>query len=163
MNYQIIDNVLPEESFLKIKNSILCHNFPWNLTPVVTDEGENLSLTSSYYFTHIFWEGFHVEQQSQMFVPLLDKLECNSLVRIKANLYPSTETIAHHDSHTDFCFPHKGALFYLNNNNGLTVLDDGTEVESKENRLLIFDPSKPHNSTTCTDDKCRVNVNFNFF
>ena len=37
------------------------------------------------------------------------------------------------------------------------------KIESIENRLLIFDASVPHHSTTCTDDKCRVNVNFNFF
>jgi len=61
-----------------------------------------------------------------------------------------------------FEFPHRGAIFYLNTNNGLTVVNN-QEVESIENRLLLFDPTVPHHSTTCTDDKCRVNVNFNFF
>ena len=28
---------------------------------------------------------------------------------------------------------------------------------------MEIDASKPHNSTTCTNDKCRVNVNFNYF
>jgi len=46
---------------------------------------------------------------------------------------------------------------------GLTVLEDTIEIKSIENRLLLFDASVPHHSTTCTDDKCRVNVNFNFF
>lgn len=163
MNYEVIDNVLSEETFLKIKNNILCYDFHWKLSPDITDGQENLPISSSYYFTHIFWDGFYVEPQSQMFVPLMDRLKCNAMIRIKANLYPSTETIVHHNRHIDYEFPHKGALFFLNNNNGMTVLDDGTEIESRENRLLIFDPTKPHNSTTCTDDKCRVNVNFNFF
>ena len=67
------------------------------------------------------------------------------------------------DDHVDYDFPHRGAIFYLNTNNGLTILEDTIEIKSIENRLLIFDASRPHHSTTCSDDKCRVNVNFNFF
>jgi len=37
------------------------------------------------------------------------------------------------------------------------------KVESVENRLLLFDPSETHNSTSCTDEKVRVNINFNYF
>ena len=161
--YKIIDNVLPQEKFEDIKNFILDSNFPWNLTPVVTNEEENLPTTASYYFTHKFWYGFHTEPQAQVFAPILNLLGCKSMIRIKGNLYPSTETIIHHDNHIDYDYPHRGAIFYLNTNNGLTILEDKIEVESVENRLLLFDPSKPHRSTTCTDDKCRVNVNFNFF
>jgi hypothetical protein len=83
-------------------------------------------------------------------------------MRIKGNLYPSTETIVHHMDHIDYEFPHRGAIFYLNTNDGLTVVNN-QEVESIENRLLLFDPTVPHHSTTYTNDKCRVNVNFNFF
>lgn len=43
MNHKIIDNVLPEEEFLKIKNFILNPIFPWNLTPVVTNEKKKIS------------------------------------------------------------------------------------------------------------------------
>jgi len=161
--YKIIDNFLPEDEFLQIKNSILNHSFPWNLTPVVTNEKENLPTFASYYFTHEFWSGFHTEPQAQIFAPILNKIQCHSMMRIKGNLYPSTETIVHHDNHVDYEFSHCGAIFYLNTNNGLTILEDKIEVESIENRLLLFDPSKPHRSTTCTDDKCRVNINFNFF
>jgi len=161
--YKIIDNSLPKEDFEEIKNLILSPLFPWNFTPFVTYKKENLPIPASYYFTHHFWSGFHAEPESQVFTPILNLLECKALLRIKSNLYPSTETIVHHDYHVDYDFPHKGAIFYLNTNNGLTVLEDGTEIKSIENRLLLFDSSKPHRSTTCSDDKCRVNVNFNYF
>ena len=163
MTYQIIDNVLPQDEFQKIKDFILNSNFPWNLTPVVTNDKENLPINASYYFTHLFWEGFNTEPQAQVFAPLLNIMNCRAMMRIKGNLYPSTESIVHHDNHIDYDFPHRGAIFYLNTNNGLTVLEDKINIESIENRLLLFDPSKPHRSTTCTDDKCRVNVNFNYF
>lgn len=161
--HRIIDNVLSSEDFENIKNFILNSNFPWNLTPVVTNEKENLPITASYYFTHEFWSGFNTEPQAQVFAPLLNIMECKAIMRIKGNLYPSTEIIVHHDNHIDYEFSHKGAIFYLNTNNGLTILEDKIEVESIENRLLLFDASKPHRSTTCSDDKCRVNINFNYF
>jgi uncharacterized protein (UPF0248 family) len=162
MTYQIFDNVLPEEDFQNIKNSMLNPNFPWNYTPVVSNKKENLPISASYYFTHQFWSGFQTEPESHVFAPILNQIECHAVMRIKGNLYPSTETIVHHMDHIDYEFPHRGAIFYINTNNGLTVID-GKEVESIENRLLLFDPTIPHHSTTCTNDKCRVNVNFNFF
>lgn len=163
MTFQIIDNFLNQEEFLKIKNSILNPKFSWNLTPSVSNLDEKLKVTSSYYFTHLFYSGFYVDSNSFIFVTILNQLEVKSLIRIKANLYPSTETIVHHIDHIDYEFPHRGAIFYLNTNNGLTILQDDTKIESVENRILLFDPSVPHNSTTCTDDKCRVNINFNYF
>lgn len=163
MNYKIIDNALPQKQFKDIKDLLINLNFPWNLTTSVVKKEENLPIVASYYFTHNFWERFHIEPQARVFAPILDILECKSMLRIKANLYPSTETIMHHDNHRDYDYPHKGAIYYLNTNNGITVLENKIEVNSVENRLLIFDPFKPHHSTTCTDDKCRMNVNFNYF
>ena len=161
--YEIIDNFLTQDKFIKVKNSILNSEFSWNLTPWVSNLEENLKITSSYYFTHIFYSGLYVDPQSHVFVDILNQLEVKSLIRIKANLYPSTDNIEYQSEHIDYDYPHKGAIFYLNTNNGLTILEDKVEVESIENRLLLFDSSKPHTSTTCTDTKCRINVNFNYF
>ena len=163
MNYKIIDNALSQEEFNLFKENILNDDFPWNLTTVITNEKEVLPTYASFYFTHVFWDGFYTEPAAQMFAPLLNLMDCHALMRIKANCYPSTPEIITHDNHVDYDFPHKGAIYYLNSNNGLTILEDKIEVESIENRLLLFDPSKPHTSTTCTDTKCRINVNFNYF
>jgi len=163
MNYKIIDDVFPKEIFENIKEFMINPDFPWNLTPVITNEKEVLPIYASFYFTHMFWDGFNIEPESQFFTPLLNVMDCRAVMRIKANCYPSTPETIVHDSHVDYEFPHKGAIFYLNTNNGLTILEDKVEVESIENRLLLFDPSKMHTSTTCTDDKCRININFNYF
>ena len=53
-------------------------------------------------------------------------------------------------------------IFFVNSNDGFTILDDDTMIESVENRILFFDSSKLHNSTNCTNEKVRVNINFNF-
>lgn len=161
--YKIIDNFLTQDKFLKVKNSILNPEFSWNLTPCVSNLNENLKITSSYYFTHLFYSGLYVNPNSHIFIDILNQLEVKSLIRIKANLYPSTDNIEYQTEHIDYDYSHKGAIFYLNTNDGFTILEDETKIESIENRILLFDSFKPHNSTTCTNDKCRVNVNFNYF
>jgi hypothetical protein len=160
--FEVIDNFLPQEDFDKIKNFVLNPNFSWNLTPIVSNDKESLPIISSYYFYHEFWSGFHVEKEAQIFAPILNQIECRAIIRIKGNLYPSTEILMHHMDHIDYEFSHKGAIFYINTNDGFTVID-GKEVESIENRLLLFDPSIIHHSTTCTNEKYRININFNFF
>jgi hypothetical protein len=95
--------------------------------------------------------------------PIKQMLKIKSLMRIKVNNYPRTSKLIHHKNHMDYPFKHKGALFYVNDCDGLTVLEDGTEIESVANRLLLFDASKPHHSTTTTNKPRRININFNYF
>ena len=99
----------------------------------------------------------------ELVVPLVEQLQPKSLMRVKANLYPSTETILEHDPHIDDDFSHKGAVYFVNTNNGYTTTNDNTKVPSVENSVLLFDPSEPHFSSTCTDDKFRVTINVNYF
>lgn len=153
--YKIFDDFLSESQFLEIKNFILNSEFSWNLTPNVSNLQENLKTTSSYYFTHLF-------ETYEIFDALLKKLNPSKVIRIKANLYPSTEKIERHSNHIDYDYENIGAIYYLNTNDGLTILEDTIEVASIRNRLLLFDGSREHCSTTCTNDKCRVNVNLNF-
>jgi hypothetical protein len=84
------------------------------------------------------------------------------LIRIKGNVYLNTKTKITHEKHVDYNYPHKGAIYYINTNNGKTILNDEVEIDSIENRLLIFNPSIPHSSTSTTDSKFRMNINFNY-
>jgi len=67
-----------------------------------------------------------------------------------------------HGQHVDYDFPSHAAIYSLNTCNGFTRLQDGTKVDSIANRLLIFDGSEVHNSSTTTDQKGRYNINFNY-
>lgn len=164
MTFEIIDNFLTEDELKSINEVIFNVGFNWNFTPHVSSLNEiDDKIMGSYYFTHTFYSKFHAEDLCPVFSPILNKINVRALIRIKGNLYTSTEKLIHHYDHRDYPFEHRGAIFYLNTNDGLTVLEDGTEVKSIKNRILLFDPSKPHHSTTCTDAQCRINVNFNFF
>ena len=162
MEYNIVDNLLPTAVFDSIRNHIMGFDFPWFYQDDVT--GSEQGNRSSFYFTHQFVNESSLNSSYYSIIsPLVSKINPSSLIRIKSNLYPNLGREIENEWHTDYDYSHKGAIFYINDNNGYTILEDGTKIESRANRILFFDPSKKHKSTHCTDVKCRVNINFNYF
>lgn len=164
LEYKIIDNALPKDAFFKIKDLLLpmgAGEFPWYFTSPIADEYDVEG--GGYYFTHNFYNNLEASNWFGLVKPILDILQPNALMRVKGNLYNSTASRVTHTPHKDHDFDHKGAIFSVNTNDGATILADGTEVESVENRLLLFNPSELHSSTSCTNTLCRVNINFNYF
>ena len=101
----------------------------------------------------------------QIVEPIVKYLNPESLIRIKANLIPKTEFRHVFEYHTDTLSKSNGrktAIYYVNSNNGVTILEDGTEIESIGNRLVIFDQKISHTGTTCTNEKVRCLINFNY-
>ena len=86
-----------------------------------------------------------------------------ALNRMKLNLYPRTDKIEVHEPHIDYDYDHKGCLFSFNTCDGYTKLEDGTKIQSVENRALLFNPSTLHSSTSTTNAKARINININYF
>jgi hypothetical protein len=155
---EIIDNFLTEKDFEAIEKVILSEDFAWYYNDSVSYENDG----KDFYFTHMVYNSVGVRSHLyEALTPLLNKLNIDKLIRIKVNLYPKTNVIAHHNSHVDTDYQHKGAILYMNSNDGLTVLKYKS-INSIKNRVLLFDPSKPHNSTTCTDKKYRININVNY-
>jgi len=161
VNYKIIDNFLDIDIFLKIKSEILDYPyFPWFLNNSVSGENSN----DGIYFTHIFLNDNLINSEKiKILKPIINKLDFQKLIRIKANLYPKTNHLKIHNSHIDFNVPHMGCILYLNSNDGKTIINDEVEIESVENRMLFFEPHIPHKSTTCTTTDYRSNINFNYF
>ena len=160
-DYQVIDNFLDKEDFLKIKNLLESSNFPWYYQPIINNNHSEKDLNC--YFTHLFYRletGF--SNFFDITKPVIDKLKIKSLIRVKANLYPRTLKIEKHKKHIDYDFKHKGAIYYVNTNDGKTILNN-IEIDSIENRLLIFKAHLPHSSTSTTNFKKRININFNYF
>ena len=181
--YKIIDNVLSPEQFTDLTNFISGNAFPWYFNDTVAFESDEVAeknqsgvitesqQTYNFYYTHMVFDS-EVSQELidnpnpelwQKILPILYVTDMREVLRCKINNYLKTPTIIHHQQHTDYDYKHKGALFYLNTNDGLTVLEDGTEIESVANRLLLFDASIPHHSTTTSNQDRRLNINFNYF
>ena len=84
------------------------------------------------------------------------------LIRAKGNLYPNTKILHEHPMHGDLPFPHSAAILSLNTCDGYTKLKDGTKIDSVANRILLFDASNEHCSTTTTNVSARINININY-
>ena len=161
MNYEVIDNYLPQEEFEKIRDIMMGTDFPWYYNPKITFTSKD---DKSMYFTHAFYkDGLVNSNFFKLVLPLISKLNAKALIRVKGNMYPNIGSSLNNERHIDYEFEHKGAIYYINTNNGPTVLADGTKIDAVANRILFFDPNKLHNSTLCTDQKVRVNININYF
>ena len=163
MQYEVIDNFLPKEEFEAIKNFMMAEDFPWFFNNHCTDY---LTATSDqFYFYHMIWQDRCPRSQIFELIDksLVKKIGAKALIRIKANLYPNLSKNDFNQMHQDFSYTHNGAIFSINTNNGGTKLEDGTFIESVENRILFFDPSTQHQPIYCTDEKRRINININYF
>lgn len=166
MNYNIIDNFLPRDEFQHIQQVMLGSDISWYYNSAV-DMLDQYSRDNPYdfQFTHTFYKN---NRPTSSFIdlidPILKKLKPSALVRIKANLQPRTEKIILNRYHLDHdYFNGKIAIFYINTNNGYTIFNDGTKIDSVENRIIIFDGDMLHTGTTCTDQKTRCVINFMFY
>ena len=175
MKYEVIDNFLNEEDL----NSLvaLCIDtaptpeqlsvgLPWYYQSTISYPKfhERGKIEGNLFFMyHVFYQTDEGESDFYDYIrPLLEKLEVWNLLRIKANLYPNTHKLYEHQMHVDGGFPRSGALFSLNTCDGYTKLKDGTKIDSVANRIVLFDTSEYHCSTTTTDIPARVNININY-
>ncbi len=154
---KIIDNLLEEKQVLEIELEVMKDTFPWYYQNCVTYKSD----ANSYYFTHMFYLNGEQSKYFNLIIPILKKIKFKKLIRVKGNLYPNVNKVEEHPKHVDFNYPTKGALFYLNTNNGPTNVGN-KKIKSVRNRLLLFNASKEHNSITCTDAKIRLNININY-
>ena len=164
MEVKVIDNFLDQSTFENLESVIMGNEISWYYLPHVDYEDEE---GERFQFTHAFYK----DDQSRsgwfdMMLPLIDKLESKVLFRIKANLLTRTLDREVNTFHTDI--PDQWnkhfytSIFYINTNNGFTTLIDGTTVNSIANRMVTFPSGMNHLGTTCTDQKIRVVINFNY-
>ena len=175
---EIIDNFLDDSDFLPLRELMEGVEFPWYFTNYSTLESELKKDIHDYQLTHVFYmlddeAGYLVANSDNCFIlnPILKKLDCLHLMRCKANLrtiYKGEQENYPHYYHTDIHYPHwqiptLTAIFYLNTNNGYTLLKDtGQKVKCVANRLLKFDSIMKHAAVDCTDSQRRIVINFNY-
>jgi len=163
MTYEIVDNFLDKKEFDQLCNIITDWYFPWYFQSRINGAYEK-DEDNSFYLTHVLYADNKLNSDLyNHFLPLINKINPKALVRVKANCYANTPKIEVHKKHIDFPFTHKGCLYSINTCDGATILEDGTKIDSVENRALFFDPSKTHSSTSTTNAKARLNINLNYF
>ena len=172
MKPYIVDNFLSKEDFKKIVDIVSGPDIDWHYSYSVADGSKE---EDDMYFIHMLYMGLAEMPKDgvmppppknsdyyHFFEPLFAKLpDFKLLMRAKVNLYGRTPEIVHHPDHVDMKQEHMGALFSLNTCDGGTVIGD-EKFDSVANRILFFDPTQPHHSTSTTDVKRRVNININY-
>lgn len=165
MSINIFDNYLNQDEFNKIKNIFIDNEkFPWHYTPGIAYPDE-VKKTDRFQFFNLMYRndiGVKSDYYSSL-MPLLNKINPKEVLRVKANLGTRTYTHIEGGMHTDSKMKHTTAIFYLNTNNGYTKFEDGTIVESIENRLVVFNSDLLHSGFSQTDEniRCVINLNYN--
>ena len=165
---EVIDDYLPSHIFAALQQFI-CWNkeFPFYLRDRVNPEPMEDEV-NNWYGIHMLYRNdvptSHAFNQiyPQFIQYLKDDDRLNVLIRAKANFYGNTAEIVEHQVHTDYKFSHTAAILSLNTCDGFTRIGD-TKVESIQNRIVFFDGSTPHNSSSCTNAKGRYNIALNYF
>jgi hypothetical protein len=159
LNYKVIDNFLEKEAHKNIQNVLMSPDFPWYFQKSMTGKDSN-------FFSHsIFKQHMVVSPFYELMSPFLIKMECKALSEIRLNLTVNKYTQESSNWHVDRFYKCFTSIFYVNTNNGYTLIDDDKKIkiESKENRMLIFDSQIKHMAVSQTDVERRIVINFNFF
>jgi len=176
---KIEDNFLEQKDFDELQVLMMGPNIAWYFNDGIDYgiRGSDGKLTFSregdrkkFQFTHNFFEYIPCSDHFKDLVPFVKKIAPLAITRIKANLLTRTPEIIKNEFHTDISDISEEKLkqlttsvFYVNTNNGYTKFEDGTKVESVANRLVTFPSNLKHHGTSCTDEKTRVVINFNYF
>ena len=167
---RVIDEFLPPSDASYVQGQLLSPAWPWYFHGIVDYPEESENLEKFQFCYHMYrnhtWQG----AGETVISPFLPHLRPLALVRVKANLQVRTESSKQNSFHVDVLDPDRKpyedmltAIYYVNSNDGMTVFEDGTEVESVANRMVVFPSKTKHTGTTCTNQKRRVVVNFNYF
>ena len=174
---KIEDNFLKQEDFDKLQEFMMGPHFHWFFRYryyadlLINDRDKDENILDQFQFTHTFYDKAAPQSPYMKHLNfLLDLLQPVAIFKITGNLLTRLPNIVENPFHTDLSMlpeekqkPWKTSIFYVNTNNGYTVLEDGTKVESVANRMLTFPANMKHTGTSCTDKQTRIIINFNYY
>jgi hypothetical protein len=164
---EIADNFLPLEQLQELQTHLLGLAWPWYYNGFIDNkEEEKDNLAKSQFVYPFFHQKNWVNSGEKIIQPITRRINPIAWLRIKANLglwtpEPLTNTL-HIDQIGMGAIPFFTSIYYVNTNNGKTIFEDGTEVQSVANRLVTFPGNTMHTGCSCTDEKRRVLINFNY-
>ena len=159
--------VIIEDDFLTDQYANEIHNWfmvwcPWSYSPVVVDDRDH---ADDFQFTHTFFDnnrGFVSEGPAGL-RKIIEMINPQVWIRIKANLRMRTDEVRVSQMHTDNNISvSTTSIYYINDNDGRTTFENGSYVESRMNRFLTFPSHLKHAGSTCSNNKERLVINFNY-
>ena len=170
---KITDDFLDEETFILLQGKLLSQGVCWHFVPFTAGRYESNDGPDQFFFGHTIYQNHSwTSGLSQDIAPLIQKIAPMSIHMIRANLMTKSKTNIESDFHSDLALnapttdkidQWTTAIYYINDCNGYTKLEDGSVIQSRANRLLTFPSDMEHLGATCTDEKRRVLINLNYF
>tara|TARA_R110002167_G_scaffold160748_1_gene356884 strand:- start:2021 stop:2557 length:537 start_codon:yes stop_codon:yes gene_type:complete len=173
MNVVVYDNWLNPLYFNLLKDYISTNVFPWYRSQIITNMGEVVPIKTPRYvkrqqFFHSFIDekGNKNSDGAELIYNIAPFLNAKKIIRAKLNYGLKTDEPQIGGWHVDYDYKvnpndndYKIALLYLNTNNGYTILENGQEILSIENRVVMFDNSVLHTCCSQTDSQGRIVLN----
>ena len=168
---KVIDDFLGYKEFQRLRSEIMSPVFDWNFVPMSDSMKEDPDKFSGQ-FVHLAYS--NCVPKTTFFnslMPVLSRLDATTLNRIKVNLQPRTEEpvegMFHSDLRGDMNIETRKtwttSVYYINTNNGYTLFEDGTKVDSVANRMVMFNGNTKHTGASHTEgDRFRFVLNINF-
>ena len=104
----------------------------------------------------------------------MDTVDCNKILRCRADMVTWSPEEYIHPAHVDFIFPNTSTVYYVNDTDGDTILYGVDEkalkskleikerISPKANRLIMYDGGLLHTGSSPTKHKTRILINSNF-
>ncbi len=149
-----------------MRDALLDPDFPLKRSAILKETPPGVEPQANQQYVHGFFLRkpgvLHVSDRLDVIRPAIDLLRPELLLRIKLNLTRKQASHVEYGLHVDTSHPGAStAILYFNSNNGYTVFEDGTRVDSVANRLVLFDARLRHTGASCTDADYRLVLNLN--
>ena len=156
--FKVVNNFLSNKNYKVINNAMNEEYFPWYYNNYKIDEDNELF---HYQMTHIFYRDGQINSNYfSILEPLFKKIKLKTLIKVKANLNPISQTLVEFREHEDTpkSPENKSMIYYINSNNGYTKIKN-KKIKSTANKALFFPSDTTHNGTNSTNCNNRMVIN----
>ena len=159
IKYKLKKDFLSKKSFDLLKKEIFSNRFGWFWQEHQYEDDRG-------FFGHNFYIQYVPNSAyfKPFIIPIVKKLDCKMISDIRSNCIVK-DTVKHFSNfHCDRTYDCTTAIFYMNTNNGYTLLEEKEKIKikSEENTMLIFNSQIKHCAVSQTDTERRIVINFNY-
>ena len=156
--FKVVNNFLSSKNYKIINNAMNEPYFPWYYNDYKIDGDNELF---HYQMTHVFYRDGQINSNYfSILEPLFKKIKLKTLIKVKANLNPISQTLVEFREHEDTpkSPENKSMIYYINSNNGYTKIKN-KKIKSTANKALFFPSDTTHNGTNSTNCNNRMVIN----
>ena len=171
---KIFNDIISEKNSNQLEEFLLNDNFPWFFVKKSSGKSQEVSgFKDTVQFEHHFIRDSQITSQAIHHLMYLmnwnnivkETKVSSSIFRMKSNLLLKTQS-SPNTPHIDSSDSHTVLLYYVNDSSGPTVFYDENlkvvnEISPKKGRIIVFDGSVYHSSSSPQSNSHRCVINFN--